>query len=41
MVDNVLVRIRLVADLQQLKISEGEDEIPLVCVQGAEDKVML
>ena len=39
--DNVLVGIKSVAELQELETPEGEDELPLVYVAGAEDKAIL
>jgi hypothetical protein len=37
--DNVLVGVELVEDLQALEVSPGEDELRLVYIEGAEDKV--
>jgi hypothetical protein len=39
--DNVLVGIKLVKDLQALKIPPGEDELRLIYAEGTEDKVIL
>ena len=39
--DNVLVGIRSVADLQRLEIPSGEDELPLIYAEDAENKVIL
>jgi hypothetical protein len=40
-VDNVLVDIRLEADLQELEILPGENELPPLYSTGAEEKVIL
>jgi hypothetical protein len=39
--DNVLVGIRSEADLQELEILPGENELPLLYAPGAEKKVIL
>jgi hypothetical protein len=39
--DNVLVGIRSEADLQELEILPGENELPLLYTTGAEKKVIL
>ena len=39
--DNVLIGIRSEADLQELEILPGENELPLLYVPGAEKKVIL
>ena len=39
--DNVLVGIRSVADLQKLEIPAGQDELPLIYAEGAEEKFIL
>jgi hypothetical protein len=36
--DDVLVGIRSVADLQELEILPGEDELPLIYAEGAKKK---
>jgi hypothetical protein len=39
--DNVLVGIKSEADLQELEILQGENELPLLYAPGAEEKVIL
>jgi hypothetical protein len=39
--DNVLVGIKSEADLQELEILQGENELPLLYVPGAKEKVIL
>jgi hypothetical protein len=39
--DNVLVGIRSVADLQKLEITSGQNKLPLIYAEGAEENFIL